>query len=59
QTMSIYPRRRCVNMHVMQHVHNVSIPNSMKELETIGGKYKIWFEKAHTVENGIKPALEL
>ncbi|KAF9973725.1 hypothetical protein BGZ65_009114 [Modicella reniformis] len=58
QTMSIYLMRRCGNMYVMIHVHDVLIPDSMKELATIGAEYKIWFELALTVENGIKPVLD-
>ncbi|KAG0351257.1 hypothetical protein BC939DRAFT_498761 [Gamsiella multidivaricata] len=57
QTMSIYLIRRCGNMYVMVHVHDVLIPDSMKELATIGAEYNIWFELALTVENGIKLAL--
>ncbi|KAG0317595.1 hypothetical protein BG000_004510 [Podila horticola] len=58
QTMSVYLMRRCGNMYVMVHVHDVLIPDSMKELATIGAEYKIWFELALTVESGIKPVLE-
>ncbi|KAK3836508.1 MAG: hypothetical protein JOS17DRAFT_772017 [Linnemannia elongata] len=57
QTMSIYLMRRCGNMYVMVHVHDVLIPDSMRDLATIGAEYKIWFELALTVENGIKPVL--
>lgn len=58
QTMGIYLMQRCGNMYVMVHIHDVSTPDSMKKLATIGPEYKIWFELAHTVENGIKPVLE-
>ncbi|KAG0010589.1 hypothetical protein BGZ81_002684 [Podila clonocystis] len=58
QTMSVYLMRRCGNMYAMVHVHDVLIPDSMKELATIGAEYKIWFELALTVESGIKPVLE-
>ncbi|KAG0059740.1 hypothetical protein BGZ89_000157 [Linnemannia elongata] len=57
QTMSIYLMRRCGNMYVMIHVHDVLIPDSMKELAIIGAEYNIWFELALTVERGIKPVL--
>ncbi|KAF9313232.1 hypothetical protein BGZ91_006334 [Linnemannia elongata] len=57
QTMSIYLMRCCGNMYVMVHVHDLSIPDSMKELAIIGAEYNIWFELALTVENGIKPVL--
>ncbi|KAF8953044.1 hypothetical protein BGZ46_003311 [Entomortierella lignicola] len=58
QTMSIYLMRRCGNMYVMVHTHDVLIPDSMKELATIGAEYKIWFELALTVKDGIKSVLE-
>ncbi|KAG0320828.1 hypothetical protein BG000_003445 [Podila horticola] len=57
QTMSIYLMRRCGNMYVMVHVHDVLIPDSMNELATVGAEYKTWFELALTVESGIKPVL--
>ncbi|KAF9080493.1 hypothetical protein BGX23_002087, partial [Mortierella sp. AD031] len=57
QTMSIYLMRRCGNMYVMVHVHDILIPDSMKELAIIGAEYNIWFELALTVESGIKPVL--
>ncbi|KAF9373499.1 hypothetical protein CPB97_000509 [Podila verticillata] len=57
QTMSVYLMWRCGNMYIMVHVHDVLIPDSMKELVTIGAEYKIWFELALMVENGIKPVL--
>ncbi|KAF9325122.1 hypothetical protein BG006_011377 [Podila minutissima] len=57
QTMSIYLIRRCGNIYVMVHAHDVLIPDSLKELATIGAEYKIWFELALTVESGIKPVL--
>lgn len=57
QSMSVYLMRRCGNMYVMLHVHDASIPGSMKELSIIGAEYNFWFELALTVENGIKPVL--
>ncbi|KAF9118177.1 hypothetical protein BGW39_001416 [Mortierella sp. 14UC] len=57
QTMSIYLMRCCGNMYVMVHVHDLSIPDSMKELAIIGAEYNTWFELALTVGNGIKPVL--
>ncbi|KAF9345752.1 hypothetical protein BGX34_004509, partial [Mortierella sp. NVP85] len=58
QTMSLYLIRRCGNMYVMVHAHDLSIPDSMKELLTIGAEYKTWFELALTVEKGIEPVLD-
>ncbi|KAG0066960.1 anaphase promoting complex subunit 5 [Linnemannia elongata] len=55
--MSVYLMRRCGNMYVMVHVHDASIPDSMKELSIIGAEYNFWFTLALTVENGIKPVL--
>ncbi|KAF9132772.1 hypothetical protein BGW39_011354 [Mortierella sp. 14UC] len=55
--LSVYLMRRCGNMYVMVHVRDVSIPDSMNELATIGAEYNIWFELALTVESGIKPVL--
>ncbi|KAF9149317.1 hypothetical protein BG015_008888 [Linnemannia schmuckeri] len=57
QTMSIYLMRRCGNTYVMVHVHDVLIPDSMRDLAIIGAEYKIWFKLALTVENSIKPML--
>ncbi|KAF9307716.1 hypothetical protein BG003_000308 [Podila horticola] len=61
QIMSIYLMRRCgngSNIYVMIHVDDVLIPDSLKDLPTIGMDYNLWFELAMTVGNGIKPVLD-
>jgi hypothetical protein len=57
QAMSIYMMSRCGNMYLMVHQDDIEIPDSLRELGTIGTQYKVWHELGLTLLEGIKPVL--
>ncbi|KAF9406880.1 hypothetical protein BGZ76_006245 [Entomortierella beljakovae] len=57
QTMAIYLMLRCGNMYIMVHVRDMSIPDSLMELGSIGANIKTWMEMKATIEQGLSPVL--
>jgi hypothetical protein len=58
QSMSMYIMSRCGNMYLMVHQDKVTIPDSLRELSTIGSQYKVWHELGLIVLDGIKPVIQ-
>ncbi|KAF9899763.1 hypothetical protein EC991_008341 [Linnemannia zychae] len=58
QVMSIYIMFRCGNLYLLVYVKDVTIPDSLTDLKTLGADIKTWLELEATITLGLHNVLE-
>lgn len=58
QVMSIYIMFRCGNLYLMTYVKDVTIPDSLTDLKTLGADIKTWLDLEATIALGLHNVLE-
>ena len=58
QVVSIYIMFRCGNLYILLYVNDVTIPDSLNDLRTLGAELKTWLELEATIALGLPHVLK-